>query len=86
KGHQKKLEEELGNLSQKIEKIILNYDTLNEQRTDESHGESRWRNDKDQERHHETRKGFTCYNYKETSHITHNCLLEKKLKRDYVEK
>ncbi|CAG8765061.1 22427_t:CDS:2, partial [Cetraspora pellucida] len=38
KGYQKKLKEELGNLSQKIEQIALNYATLNEQHTKESRG------------------------------------------------
>ncbi|CAG8696824.1 7789_t:CDS:1, partial [Dentiscutata heterogama] len=50
RGHQKRLEEELGNLSKKIKKIILNYAALIENRPKEPHGKNKWKNKGNQEK------------------------------------
>ncbi|CAG8639267.1 5147_t:CDS:2 [Cetraspora pellucida] len=77
KGHQKKLEEELGNLFQKIEQIDLNYTALSEKCSKEPCIESRWKSNSDQEKCREVRKRITCYNCSEVGYIAQHCLSKK---------
>ncbi|CAG8511152.1 3161_t:CDS:10, partial [Gigaspora rosea] len=75
KGHQRKVKEELGNLSQKIEQIALNYAVST----------SNWpKSRKDGIK--EPRRDITCFRYGEIVHIARRCLSERKPKRDPEER
>ncbi|CAG8846836.1 33348_t:CDS:2, partial [Gigaspora margarita] len=95
----KKIEEELGNLSQKIEQIALNYAASTSNRPkvpfdddrrwsarDGDKRRSNWPGESRKDGTKEPRRDITCFKCGEIGHIARCCLSERKPKRDPEER